>query len=259
MLTFVATCVALGVLPHQDTKTLQESPSAIDPQAIEALESMVKYLDSLDRYQVHADATWAVRQPSGLHLHFSAHLSAYVDRPDVIQVTRRRDDGIMSGLQAKGGKAKIWVGDTHNIIDTPSSIDAALDTILDRYAISAPLVDFVYSDSGQTFLHDVRSAIYVGKVKINPWSTPSHHIAIRKDDFDYQLWIKAQGPAVPEKYVVSWKDQPDQPWFEAHFISSGEWTSEPLNIQIDDSGGSPGDLPMRDPQPEDDDRPGHNE
>lgn len=233
MLTILITCSLLQFEPiSAQAAGRPDSPAVVDPQAIQVLGRMIKELNELDKYWFGVTTTWVVRQQSGLDLHFSANSEVYVDRPGLLRVHRQSEDGTKSGLRIKGGEAMIFVDEHYNKLNVPSSMDEALDAVLDRYDITAPLVDFVYSNGDKTFMDGIRGAVYVGHVKVHTSSQFSHHIAIRKDHVDYQLWINAQGPAFPEKFVVTWTDQPGQPWLEARFVQfEAKVSDRKLNLE----------------------------
>jgi hypothetical protein len=90
----------------------------------------------------------------------------------------------------------------------PPTLDAAVDNA-GRLDIDAPGGDLIVSDVYKALTDGVKVGRYVGLEPIG--NVQAHHLAMRKKDLDYQLWIQDGPQAVPLRYVIVSKDMPSQP------------------------------------------------
>jgi hypothetical protein len=65
------------------------------------------------------------------------------------------------------------------------------------------------SDVYNALTDGVKVARYIGLEPIG--NVQAHHLAMRKKDVDFQLWIQDGPQAVPLRYVIVSKDMPSQP------------------------------------------------
>jgi len=68
----------------------------------------------------------------------------------------------------------------------------------------------------------VRTIDYVEKTNI--LGTPAHHLAARGDSVDFQVWVADGAQPLPQRVVVTYRDEPGQPQFWAQF---SEWNLAP--------------------------------
>ncbi len=61
----------------------------------------------------------------------------------------------------------------------------------------------LYASPYEGLLYEVESGAYYGQSFIG--GTPVHHLAYRNAEVDWQLWVRAEGPPLPVKYVITSK------------------------------------------------------
>jgi len=95
----------------------------------------------------------------------------------------------------------------------PGEIDAAVDQLQQRYALTLPLADLISSDVFEMIDKRALAWGYIGVHDVE--GTLAHHIAILGERADLQLWIQKDGQPLPLKLVVTYKSTPSAPQYEA--------------------------------------------
>ncbi len=146
------------------------------------------------RYAGAADVT--VRPPNG----------AYLDYRDDLSAKRLWYDGKkVTLLDLPSGK--------YSEAAVPGEIDDAVDLLRTRYDLTLPLADLVSSDLFRRIAARALAWGYIGVHDVE--GTPAHHIAIRGEKADLQLWIQKTGEPLILKLVLTYKNVPTAPQYEA--------------------------------------------
>lgn len=151
----------------------------------------------------------------------------------VVEVFVRRPGSLFAEFDGDERHTRIFVSDSNlNMIDmrkqlysvTPTlpHIDDALDAIFEKYGITLPISDFVYSNPYKILLENVQKGTFIGTHKIDGIS--AHHLAFSQEIIDWQLWIKDGPMPVPLKLVIDYKTAPGTPRYTARF---SEWDFSP--------------------------------
>lgn len=104
----------------------------------------------------------------------------------------------------------------YGAVPAPASLDEALDVASDRFGIVMPLEDFLRSDPRKDLLPQVTSGTDIGTVDV--LGVPCEHLAFSQTNIDWQLWIDKGPMPVPRKFVITYKDEPESPEFDAIFL-----------------------------------------
>jgi len=178
------------------------------------LRRMSDTLKNAETLRFHAEINFDDVLISGQKLQFSGAADVTVRRPDGVYIDYRDD------LNAK----RFWYdGKTGTLLDTvdamystaslPASIDAAVDQLKDRYDLRLPLGELISSDLFEHIDARARGWGYIGVNDVE--GTPAHHIAVLGDGVDLQVWIQRDGSPLPLKLVVTYKDVPQAPQYQA--------------------------------------------
>jgi hypothetical protein len=97
--------------------------------------------------------------------------------------------------------------------ESPGTVDAALDTLFERYGFSVPLADLLYSDPYQTLMASVGTGNVVGQRILD--GVACHHLAFSQETIDWQIWIEDGARPVPRQLVITYKDEPGAPQYIA--------------------------------------------
>ena len=183
-----------------------------------------------------------------MKLHFEAEQEIGIHRPNKMYSIVQRDDG---------QRRKFWFDRSAlsflNVTDNeyaqlacPETINEMLDNVFEESDLPAPpMLDFLYSDMGASFLSGLQSAWYVGESTVR--GKKCHHLAFSQEDVDFQMWIPTTGRALPVKYTITWTDEPQMPSFTARFT---EWNTAPSFAKdafsfVEPNGATKIDLPQR--------------
>ena len=195
----------------------------IDPRAKEILKNMSEYLKNTWGFSFKADISFDEVLPSGPKLQFSATDKVSVRRPDRIRAVY---DGDLD-------KRKFWYdGKSVTLLDTednlystfaaPPEIDAAIDFAIEKYGLSVPLADLLYSDPYKILTENVVQGFYVGKSRVQ--GADCYHLLFIQNTIDWQAWIEIGNRPLPRKAVITYKNQPGAPQYTA-LLSDWDFSS----------------------------------
>ena len=188
------------------------------PSAEAVLEDMVTLMGSQQDLAVEAYITYEVLQDSGQLLSFNTVQYLDMRRPNLLAWTTVRDDATVDDVWFADGIFTMLKHPENfygRIDDLPTEITAAVDALEDVYGIFVPFSDLISGHALQIYLEDSDSRMYVGEAWIRGQWT--HHLALRGEDFDVELWVSAEGNPVPLRMGIRWMSEEGQPSFTARF------------------------------------------
>ncbi len=212
-----AVTVAIAVSAFSTSASAQE----VDAKAL--LEQMSAEIAGLDSFIVHGDAYADARLDAGQIIEHSSQVTLRLRRePGSIRITNRNaedteeiffDDGLLSVYSTNDN----FYAQT----DIPQGVESMLDFAVNEVGIEAPLLDFVSANIADDFLQDADEVRYLETSLIR--DELYHHIGIRSQDVDVQIWIASEGRPLPGKLVISSKWEGGSPRFVAFF----KWDTDP--------------------------------
>jgi len=195
---------------------VDEAPP-VDPVAIEALKGMGRYLASLKSFELHSKGdVESSLADTDLTVNLGFEGTYKVSRPDAFFVELKSDRQIREFFyDGKAGQFTVYVPRQNFFatVSAPSTIDAVVDDIYDRYDIVLPLADMFYWARNDASTEGITSAIRIGYAKIG--NTDTDQFFFRGPDIDWQIWI-ARGPRpLPAKIVMKARNDPEKPSYSA--------------------------------------------
>ena len=218
--------VALTALLGANTALADEHLIRQDSKAIEVIQNMSTFTSSLDQAVIKGFSTADARLPAGLMVSNTAEGTITYRRPGSLRMTQ------FDGLQRKeivfhDGKFTVF-GTERNYYaqaSLPENIDAALEYAIKDLELDLPLIELVYQDASKLLIRSGATIIYLtDKARIN--GVDCHHIAIRDDEIDYQLWVEEGARALPRQIMMTSKWEGGAP----RFIANLSWDT---NAEID--------------------------
>jgi hypothetical protein len=73
--------------------------------------------------------------------------------------------------------------------------------------------------------NELEEAVYVDQAVVA--GVPTHHLLLRKDYVDAQIWIASADQPLIQRIVITYKEEEGQPQFRAQFL---EWHMEPGDL-----------------------------
>lgn len=180
------------------------------PSVDELVRSMTETIADGQAITVHVEKMFDVVLVDGLKVQYAGALDLAVRRPDRLYVSYGDD---LSAKEAWYDGSRFTLHDhranVYGALPAESTIDATLDTISEKYGVLIPLGELISSDAYEQFAGKVIEKAYVGLHDVG--GQPVHHLLFTGEHAAWQVWIKADGPPLPLKLVVTRIDVPGQP------------------------------------------------
>ncbi len=203
----------------------KKASGAIDANS--QLEGMAKKLAGARQFSVTIHMNYDVVQASGQKIQFSEVRKVQISRPDYLRVDSQQSDGDAGGL-IFDGKTLTLFSTTENVYSQTThsgDVDAALRYAVGKLGIRVPLARMLTTTFPQQLQQLDTAVAYVEHDVLG--AMPTDHIAAQTRDVDYQVWIGSD--MLPTRMVLTYKNAPGQPQFQAVFSS---WN---LTSSINDS------------------------
>ncbi len=150
------------------------------------------------------DATLEVVTKDDQKLALASSGSVTLSRPDKIRVTRA--GGFADVEMSFDGKTLTLLGKNLNLytqLEVPGTIDHLVDELRDTYQRPLPAADLLLSNSYDALMADVVDVKDLGSGVIG--GVECDHLAFRKDEVDFQIWIAQGKHPYPYRYVITSK------------------------------------------------------
>jgi hypothetical protein len=201
--------------PAAAPATAPAFPSAVDPKADEVFRKAGDLLASAKRFTYDAHAVSEQVLDSGQKVQFARNLKLAVRRPDGVAATvvgDREDlafvyDGKTVTLHNRGDNV-------YGSTPAPAAIDDMFDMLAEKFAMTLPMSDLLFSNPYKALIGRVRSGRYLGTGYV--FDTKCHHLAFRQEVVDWELWIEDGPRPLPRKLVITYKEAPGDPQYTAY-------------------------------------------
>jgi hypothetical protein len=177
---------------------------ADEANAKSLLKAMSDYMAAQDAFSLSFDTNLEIVTKDEQKLALASSGTLSLNRPDKIHATRH------------GGFADIDVvfdGKTLTLLskdlnqygqaDEPGTVDHLIDVLREKYHKPVPGADLLVSDVYDTLMDDVIDVKDLGSGVIG--GIECDHLAFRKKDVDFQIWIAQGDRPYPCKYVITSK------------------------------------------------------
>jgi hypothetical protein len=199
------------------------SAQGIDPDADEVLKAMSAYLGETKRFSMNVDIDLEIVTQNGQKLQLSSFATAVIERPTKLYVHRQ---GMMADTEIiYDGKTLTLNGKNLKIYhqtEVSGTIDDAIRAYEFETGLSAPGADLLFADPYAILTSEVASGVYIGTAYVN--GVECHHLAFRKANVDWQLWVQTGETPLPMKYVITSKWHTGAPQYEIRFR---DWNRSP--------------------------------
>ncbi|MEA3547638.1 MAG: DUF2092 domain-containing protein [Thermodesulfobacteriota bacterium] len=183
---------------------------------------MLKKVAEAKQYSVTIHMGYDIVQESGQKIEFSEIRKTTISRPNHLRVEARQSDGDES-LLIFDGKVITLFNESENIYsqtDRPGDVDGAIRYAVGKMGMRVPLARMLTTTFPSEFQKMTTSVDYVEHNTLG--ATPTDHIAGQTEDIDFQVWITKDN--LPERIVITYKNSPGQPQFQAQF---SDWNLAP--------------------------------
>jgi len=208
----IGAIVAFAVSATTFASAIHAQPAGVDPEAQRILKASTDFLAAQKRFSVETSSIFEGVLASGQKLQFDDAVHLRVQRPDRLRA--ERTGGLVTQVFQYDGKSltlhergsKVWA-----TLAAPPTIDETLDFAAKRLDLVAPGGDLLYSNAYDELMRDVESGFVVGRALIE--GARCVHLAFRKPDVDFQIWVQEGAQPLPRKLVITSRDVAGAPQF----------------------------------------------
>jgi hypothetical protein len=196
--------------------TQPSTQSAIDPIADQILHQSCDLLAQSRAFSVHAEIWKDVVLPSDHKIQVTRSLDLELRRPDGLHVDERaHHKGRSIWYNGKTLTVLDRERNMYGVVDASGTVDQALDLLAENYGITVPLEDLAVADPYSNSMKNVTAGGYFGDEPV--LGVPCHHIGFSTDRIDWQLWVSQGLQPLPQKLVITYKNEAQSPQFTAIF------------------------------------------
>jgi hypothetical protein len=196
---------------------------SIDEKSKKIMTDMSNYLVNLKEFSFQSKGYFeAIDSATGKKEKINNSGELSMKRPNKIKVRRTGEKADLEffcdGKQATmyGKKSK-----SYSSAPVTGNLDEIFDNLSERFNISLPAADLLYTDVYQGLMQDVVSGKYMGKEKVADVSCD--HLAFTGKEVDWQIWVEDGDKKLPRKYVITSKQIEGKP---ESSIEISEWKTD---------------------------------
>jgi len=198
------TAMLLLILAGSGTVALGDE-SQKDPKALEVLKNMSAYTASLDQFQIKAEVFGDARLDAGLIVSNPSEVSITVDRPNSLHI--KSFDGLNTReIYIQKGQLTLFTSENNFYAraTVPEDIKDAMQYVIEELELDVPLADLIFADSTLALMTAQDTLLYLtNKSRIG--GVDCHHVAVRGDEIDLQLWVEEGDRPAPRKILMTMK------------------------------------------------------
>ena len=222
----ICALAALGAIALGAPTALAQDPAsepAIEPAAIEALDKMAAFLNTLQAFRLTVTMTIDDVIEGGQVVETAGRAVYEVRRPDRFKVEVITDKAerefYYDGATVTQFSPALGL---YSVFQAAPTIAETLDIAEARYDVQLPMTDLFHWGTDRSGAKVVTSAFAAGESRISD-ETCSHY-AFRADVTDFQVWIRKRGDPLPCRVVIVTTDDDARPRYTATF----DWDLDPL-------------------------------
>lgn len=176
-----------------------------DPRALEVLNRMAAYTGSMDQLVIKGEIFADARLDAGLIVENPSEIVIRIDRPGSMYV--ENFDGVNTRkIYINKGQLTVFNSE-HNFYaraQVPENIKDAMQHAMEEFDIDMPLGELFFADSAIALMTDQDTLLYLAD-KSRVRGVDCHHIAIRGNEIDLQLWVEEGERPTPRKISMTMK------------------------------------------------------
>jgi hypothetical protein len=193
--------IASPVLAKSGHQADAKDTSAIDPDAMDALNKMGTYLRTLKSFQVTADVVTDNVLDDGQTIQFSTKVDLVAARPNRLRAEIIGDDEHRF-LFFDGKNFTIFgqIVNYYATVPAPPTLAELNDHLSEKYGIELPLVDLFQWGTNDATIKRIKAAADVGPSAVE--GVTCEQYAFRQEGLDWQIWIQLGEFRLPRKLVI---------------------------------------------------------
>jgi len=189
---------------------------AVDPVAERILRESCEFLAQTKAFSVHAEIWKDEVLPSGHKIQVTRSEELELRRPDRLHIEERaHHKGRSIWYDGKTVTVMDREQSTYGVADAPGTVDATLDMLAEQYDITVPLEDLAVADPYDSVMKNVKAGGYFGDEPV--LGVQCRHIGFSTESIDWQLWVADGVQPMPQKLVITYKNEEQSPQYIAIF------------------------------------------
>ncbi len=196
---------------------------AIEPEADRILQAMGEYLKSANEFSFRAEISYDAMLSTGEKVQYGGTSDVSVRRPDRLFVDADGDE-YHRQMFYDGSTMTLFNlrKNLYAVTDVPAELDGAMDLVFEKFGLVVPVADFVYADPHAVLVAAAEFGSVLGEHGCG--EQRCHHLLFTQEIIDWQIWIETGPRPVPRKLVITYKEEPGSPQYEARF---SRWDFQP--------------------------------
>ena len=176
-----------------------------DPRALDVLKKMAAYTSSLDQIIIKGEVSADAQLDAGLVISNPTELTIKIDRPGSLHL--ESFDGLNTqNIYIHKEELTIYGSEKNFYAQAavPNDVEDAMQFALDNLDIDIPLGELFFADSALALMTEQDTVLYLtDKSRIR--GVDCHHIVVRGDEIDLQLWVEEGDTPTPRKILMTMK------------------------------------------------------
>lgn len=205
-------------------ENVPETPFVLELEAMDALQHMGEFLQTLNKFEVDFKISKEVVLTSGQKVMIDGSSQLTVQRPNGLHFSTRIEEAHRDLQFFYDGKQFTIYGNNNKLYASapaPETIGQLLSIADERYNIELPFADLFAWGTDKANREAILSAIYIGPASVN--GIVCDHYAFQNQDVDWQLWIEQGKTPLPRKLVITTKEEAELP----QYVSVMNWNLSP--------------------------------
>jgi hypothetical protein len=197
----LCTPIASPVLAKGGHQANAQESSAIDPDAMDALNKMGAYLRTLKSFQVTADVATDNVLDDGQTIQFTSKVDLVAARPNRMRI-EVTDDAGHRFFYFDGKNFTIYgqVVNYYATVPAPPTLAELADNLSDKYGIELPLYDLFQWGTNDANIKKITAAVDIGPSAAE--GVTCEQYAFRQEGVEWQIWIELGEFPLPRKLVI---------------------------------------------------------
>jgi hypothetical protein len=195
--------ILVGIMLMMNISLMPRAQAQSD-DANKILKAMSDYIAGQKTLSVTFDSDIEVITPELQKIQFASSGQVQLSRPDKLRTSRT---GGYADVEVVFNGKRLLVdkkdNNTFAQLDFAGSVDQLIDLLRDKYGVSAPGADLLFSNVFDALNPDVIDGEHIGRGVID--GVECDHLAFRSQEVDWQIWIQRGARPIPRKYVITSK------------------------------------------------------
>jgi hypothetical protein len=176
--------------------------ASVDEAAVETLRKSLNFVGALQSFSADVRGSVEDLNSDGHRVDYEFTSSVIVKRPNKLR-TERHSKLYNQVFYYDGNTFTLYnpVQKVYASEAAPNNIEDMFHQVRDKYNLSSPLSDLIYSNSFDLLIANVNYAKLIGEELVG--NVNCYHLIFGCPGADFQIWIAVDGDPLPYKYVVT--------------------------------------------------------